>query len=86
MVLARSTIRVTRINANVKRRRILEQAVVDAVEREHKRFASDLHDGVCQELAGIAMMLDAILPRVAADAATEIRSVSDHIRRVTLDA
>jgi signal transduction histidine kinase len=77
---------VTRINANVKCRRILEQAVLDAVEREHKRFASDLHDGVCQELAGIAMMLDAILPRVAADAATEIRSVSDHIRRVTLDA
>ncbi len=86
MVLARSTSQVTRINANVKRRGILEQAVVDAVEREHKRFASDLHDGVCQELAGIAMMLDAILPRVAADAATEIRSVSDHIRRVTLDA
>jgi signal transduction histidine kinase len=70
----------------MKRRRTLEQVVVDAVEREHQRFASDLHDGICQELAGIAMMLDAVLPRVAADAATEIRSVSDHIRRVTLDA
>jgi signal transduction histidine kinase len=86
VVFARFTIRVTRINANVKRGRILEQAVLDAVEREHKRFASDLHDGVCQELAGIAMMLDAILPRVAADAATEIRSISEHLRRVTLDA
>jgi signal transduction histidine kinase len=78
--------RVTPINSTVKRRRTLKQAVVDAVERVHKRFASDLHDGVCQELAGIAMMLDAILPRVASDTATEIRFVSEHIRRVALDA
>jgi signal transduction histidine kinase len=70
----------------VKRRATLEQAIVAAVEREHKRFASDLHDGVCQELAGAAMMLDAILPRVASDVATEIRSIAQHIRRVTLDA
>jgi molybdenum-dependent DNA-binding transcriptional regulator ModE len=40
------------MSVNVKRRRTLEQAVVEAVEREHKRFASDLHDGICQELAG----------------------------------
>jgi signal transduction histidine kinase len=70
----------------VKRRKTLEQAILDAVEREQKRFASDLHDGVCQELAGAAMMLDVILPRVASDVAAEIRSVSEHIRRVTLDA
>jgi signal transduction histidine kinase len=43
----------------VKRRKTLEQAVFDAVEREQKRFAGDLHDGLCQELAGIAMMRDA---------------------------
>ena len=60
--------------------------MVDAVEREHQRFASDLHDGICQELTGIAMMLDAMLSRVASDAASEIRSVTDHLRRVTLDA
>jgi signal transduction histidine kinase len=86
MVFARSSIRVPLINTNVKHRKTLEQAVVDAVARERKRFASDLHDGVCQELVGIAMMLDAILPRVALDAATEIRLVSKHLRRVTLDA
>ena len=78
--------RATFLNANVKRRKTLERAVFDAVEREQKRFASDLHDGVCQELAGVAMMLDVILPRVGSDVAAEIRSVSEHIRRVTLDA
>jgi signal transduction histidine kinase len=76
----------TLMSVNVKRRRTLEQAVVEAVEREHQRFASDLHDGICQELAGIAMMLDAIRGHVAADAATEIKSICDHIRRVTIDA
>lgn len=70
----------------MKDRGTLEQAIVAAVEREHKRFASDLHDGVCQELAGVAMMLDATLPRVASDVATDIRSIAEHIRRVTLDA
>jgi len=70
----------------VKRRGTVDQAIVAAVEREQKRFASDLHDGVCQELAGVAMMLDVILPRVGSDVAAEIRSVSEHIRRVTLDA
>lgn len=60
--------------------------MVEAVEREHQRFASDLHDGICQELAGIAMMLDAVRGHVAPDAAREIRSICDHMRRVTLDA
>ena len=32
------------------------------------------------------MMLDVLLPRVASDVAAEIRSVSEHIRRVTFDA
>jgi signal transduction histidine kinase len=32
------------------------------------------------------MMLDAILPRIPSDVAEEIRSASEHIRRVTLDA
>lgn len=70
----------------MKRRKTLDQAIFDAVEREQQRFASDLHDGFCQELVGVAMMLDLILPRVASDIAAEIRCASDHIRRVTLDA
>jgi signal transduction histidine kinase len=70
----------------MKNRGTNEQAIVAAVEREQKRFASDLHDGVCQELAGVAMMLDATLPRISSDVAKDIRSIAEHIRRVTLDA
>jgi signal transduction histidine kinase len=70
----------------VKFRGRLEQVIVAAIEREHERFARDLHDGVCQELAGISMMLDAVCPRVSSDVAMEIGSIADLIRRVTLDA
>jgi signal transduction histidine kinase len=68
------------------KKKALEQAVIDAVDRERQRFASDLHDGICQELAGIALMLDGVLIRVTSDAAAEIRSVCEHLRRVTTDA
>lgn len=70
---------------NVKGRETLEQAIVAAVERVHQRFASDLHDGVCQELAGVAMMLDATLPRVPPAVAVDLRSIAEHIRRVMFD-
>jgi signal transduction histidine kinase len=70
----------------VKRRKSLKRAIFDAVEREQRRFACDLHDGICQELAGITMFLDMIPRRVAPDVATDIRSLSEHIRRVALDA
>lgn len=59
----------------MRRRKTLKQAVLQAVEREQRRLASDLHDGICQELAGIAMMLDVILPRVVTDVSAEISSV-----------
>jgi signal transduction histidine kinase len=70
----------------VKRRKTLEQAIFEAVERAHTRFASDIHDGICQELASIAMMLDATLDRAAPDVSKEIRTISEHVRRVTVDA
>jgi signal transduction histidine kinase len=68
------------------KKKTFEQAVIDAVDREHQRFASDLHDGICQELAGIALMLDAVLIRVTSEAAAEIRPVCEHLRRVITDA
>jgi signal transduction histidine kinase len=73
------------VGANV-RHAPLDRAVATAIEREHKRFASDLHDGVCQDLAGITWMLESLLPRVSTDVALQIGSIADIIRRVGLDA
>ena len=41
-------------------RRDLEAALLDAVGREQRRFATDLHDGLGQELTGLALLLSAL--------------------------
>jgi signal transduction histidine kinase len=67
------------------RRNKTSHAVMAAIEREHQRFASELHDGICQELAGIAFTIDALRPAVAADTAETLKCISDHVRRLASD-
>jgi signal transduction histidine kinase len=38
-------------------RRILERALLEISEREQRRIGQDLHDGLCQQLTGIALMV-----------------------------
>ena len=38
----------------VSRRALLEREILEIANRERERFARDLHDGLCQSLAGIA--------------------------------
>jgi PAS domain S-box-containing protein len=45
---------------DVSERRRLEAAVLDAVGQEQRRFATDLHDGLGQELTGLAYLLSAL--------------------------
>ena len=52
---------------DVSERLRLEAAVLDAVGQEQRRFASDLHDGLGQELTGLVFLLSAL--------ATEARSL-----------
>lgn len=59
------------LRAEQARRGRLAAALVDAQERERKRVAEDLHDGPVQELAGLALMLDA-LGHELADAPTSL--------------
>jgi signal transduction histidine kinase len=43
------------------RARDLEQAALETAERDRERTANDLHDGVCQQLAGIDYLLTAMI-------------------------
>jgi signal transduction histidine kinase len=45
---------------DVTERRTLEQEVVDISEREQQRIGHDLHDGLGQQLTGIAMLATAL--------------------------
>jgi two-component system, LuxR family, sensor kinase FixL len=54
---------------DVSERRALEAALLDAVGREQRRFGSDLHDGLGQELTGLSLLIAAL-----ADTARAARS------------
>jgi PAS domain S-box-containing protein len=45
---------------DITRRKELEVEVLRITESERQRVAADLHDGICQELVGIAFMLTAV--------------------------
>ncbi|MGC1524209.1 MAG: response regulator [Steroidobacteraceae bacterium] len=45
---------------DVSERRALEAALLDAVGREQRRFGSDLHDGLGQELTGLSLLIAAL--------------------------
>jgi PAS domain S-box-containing protein len=45
---------------DITRRKELEQQVLAISEREQRRIAEDLHDGLCQHLSGLAFMAEAL--------------------------
>jgi PAS domain S-box-containing protein len=52
---------------DVGERKHLERAILDAVSREQDRIGNDLHDGLGQELTGIALMLRCLAGRLQAE-------------------
>jgi len=49
---------------DASKQRALERALIEAVNREQYRIGNDLHDGLGQELTGIALMLRSVAARV----------------------
>jgi DNA-binding LacI/PurR family transcriptional regulator/signal transduction histidine kinase len=59
------------LRTEVGRRRTLERQVQEISDRTMRRIGQDLHDDLCQHLAGVAMMATVVrrgLPEAAADA------------------
>ncbi|HEY7639904.1 MAG TPA: PAS domain S-box protein [Steroidobacteraceae bacterium] len=64
---------------DVSERKQLERAILQAVNREQYRIGNDLHDGLGQELTGIALMLRGVAGRLSAEYAPilpEIESIT----------
>lgn len=53
--------RVLQFEENRRKRERLESALRDAAEEERQRLAKELHDGLGQELTGLAMLADGVL-------------------------
>lgn len=52
-----------------------DRAIHEAAERERERFGMDLHDGLGQELAGIAFFTSALRQRLEADGSAHAKGV-----------
>lgn len=50
---------------DITERRRLEQEIISISEQEQRRIGQDLHDGICQQLAGIELMSQALAQALA---------------------
>lgn len=62
-----------------QREHLLERSI-EAADAERRRIASDLHDGVVQDLAGVTFSLAAAARRLDGTAATEVGQAGDQVR------
>lgn len=66
-------------------RKRLEKEILEISDREQRRIGQDLHDGLCQQLAGIELMSRALEQRIAARSkadAARAGEIARHVREV----
>ena len=68
---------------DITERKRLEKEIIEISNREQQRIGQDLHDGLCQELAGIELMCQVLEQKLAAKSKSESKQVGEiaqHIR------
>lgn len=74
------------IARDITERKRLEQEILDIAEREQQRIGRDLHDGLCQQLAGIVLMCQAHERALAGKGREAEGDPIRHITRLTQEA
>ena len=80
-----------RLHASQQDQERLLRAALDASDTERRRIASDLHDGVVQELAGVSLALaaqgkkDSVDPQQVVQASADIRSSIKSLRSLLVE-
>jgi two-component system NarL family sensor kinase len=69
-----------RLRSSQRQREDLLRSAIDATDRERRRIAGDLHDGVVQDLAGVAFTLSASARSPDGPTAGEARQSADQVR------
>lgn len=65
----------TGIVRDITDRRRLQQEIIDASAEEQRRIGQDLHDGLCQHLAGIAFGIEVLNRKLAARSSPETAGI-----------
>jgi len=71
------------VTADVSERQNRERELLAAINREQRRFGLDLHDGLGQELTGIALLIRSVSNRAAKEAPGLVASLEEVLRHVT---
>ncbi len=69
--------------ADVSERQTREREVLAAVNSEQQRFSRDLHDGLGQELTGIALLVRSLCNRADKEAPALVAGMEEVLRHVT---
>jgi PAS domain S-box-containing protein len=67
---------------NITERKRLEQEILDVSSRERQTIGRDLHDGLGQELTGVALMLRGLAGRIQRQAPESVDHVNEIVRLV----
>ena len=73
---------VASVSVDLSERRTRERDLLEAVTREQRRFGQDLHDGLGQELTGIALLVKTLVRRAEKEApalCAELVEVLDYV-------
>jgi signal transduction histidine kinase len=68
------------------RQELLERAILEIADREKERLSRELHDGLCQSLAGIAALASALTKSLAANAEPGPAAAAGEIVRLLNEA
>jgi PAS domain S-box-containing protein len=60
--------------SDIADRKLIEREMMQVTTRVQQKIGSELHDGLGQQLAGVAMLLKALVPRADRLASTELRA------------
>jgi two-component system, NarL family, sensor histidine kinase UhpB len=71
------------VTADVSERQNRERELLAAVNREQRRFGRDLHDGLGQELTGVALLVKSLSNRAGREAPALVANLEEVLSHVT---
>ncbi|HEU6449152.1 MAG TPA: PAS domain S-box protein [Verrucomicrobiae bacterium] len=73
----------SKVARDISERKRLQKEIIEISNREQQRIGQDLHDGLCQELAGIQLMCQVLEQKLSAKSKAEAKQaeeIANHIR------
>jgi PAS domain S-box-containing protein len=73
----------SKVARDITERKRLQKEILEISDREQRRIGQDLHDGLCQELAGIELMSQAVARKLAdksREHSRQVMEIAGHVR------